>query len=97
MYVYIYQHTYKVLSQCHPFGERCVYLINPVSTEHLTVFTELDQVNRNVGSADAEWVPGLRAGEMVVQCGDLACGRSSGVHALTPGRWVLQPGGGDTS
>lgn len=35
-----------MLSQCPPFGERRVYLINPVSTEHLTVFNVLDQVTK---------------------------------------------------
>lgn len=43
-----------MIFQCHLFGEM-VYMFNPVSTEHFTVFSELDQVTKlSVLSAFAE-------------------------------------------
>lgn len=85
-----------MIFQCHLFGEM-VYMFNPVSTEHFTVFSELDQVTKlSVLSAFAEWLSGAHAGVMVVQClWKMHRYRPvrSGEDVLTPGRWVLQSGG----
>ena len=77
-----------MIFHCHLFGERCIYLINPVSTEYLPTFIELDQVAKMFVQQMLSESQVPCAGVMAVQSEGLPCASCPGV-GHQDGEWML--------